>query len=146
MKALDAIPTRREGAAALAAHRGRRVVGQPAAGGDSVDGSAAGRGRGGGTVSWRSADHDSSRTCGSKARAAARKTVCQRPEKSFDFNARLEAGLPLERIEIIQKQSFRLISDVGFYPGVFNWLRQVCQFGFDRFANLVPLTFSRTPC
>jgi len=50
MKALDAIPTRREGAAALAAHRGRRVVGQPAAGGDSVDGSAAGRCRCGGNA------------------------------------------------------------------------------------------------
>ena len=100
------------------------------------------------TVSWRSADHDSSRTCGSKARAAARSAperVCQRPEKPFDFNARLGAGLPLERIEIIQKQPFRLIGNDGFYSGVFNRLRQVCQFGFGRFANSVPLTFCRKP-
>jgi hypothetical protein len=44
----DAVRARREGRAALAAHRGRRIVGQPAAGGDGVPGRLASGAAGGG--------------------------------------------------------------------------------------------------
>jgi hypothetical protein len=101
-----------------------------------------------GSPSYRQRQRDAGQQQADENRFEARchgLRVCQRPEKPFDFNTSLEAGLPLERIEIIQKQSFRLIGNEGFYPSVSNRLRPVCQLGFGRFANSVPLTFCRKP-